>query len=182
MRRLAVRIAPNCKRKVIRNNKGAQRLPATSATLRILSDKWCRLYKEGCVKAKYSVRLIEALRTDTGETIMFITNAKTLTAVEVIELYKRRRDIEVFFKMLKQLFNFKHFLNRTANGIQVVLYVTMLAAILLIACKKENALKGFKIAKQKLSQELEIEIVKQLIVLCGGNPKYLPRIFAYIDP
>ena len=130
-------------------------------------------------KSKHLVRRIVTKRIDTDETIIFITNNKELTAVEVTELYKRRWEIAVFFKFIKQLLNFKHLVSRSENGIQVVLYVTLSAAILLVAFAKENELTNLKIAKQQFANELETEIIKQIIKLCGGDPKKLNEILLY---
>lgn len=52
----------------------------------------------------------------------------------------------------------------------------MIAAILVLAYKKVNRLKGFKIVKQEFAQQLEKEIVKDLILLCGGNPDKLDDV------
>lgn len=121
-------------------------------------------------------RRIEAIKLENNEPISFITNIRNLTAADITELYKRRWDIEVFFKFIKQLLNFKHLISRNENGIKVVLYVTMIASILLTAYKKLNRLTGYKIPKLKFSNELENEIVKELIRLYGGNPEKLNQI------
>ena len=135
------------------NNK--QQHSLQTPTLTIISDTWCYLFNSNKRKSKYPVRRIEAIHLESNESLVFITNIKALDAIEITEIYKRRWDIEVFFKFIKQLLNFKHLVNRSENGIRVVLYVTMIAAILLIAYKKINHLTGFKIAKQKFEQELE---------------------------
>jgi len=75
----------------------------------------------------------------------------------------------VFFNFIKQLLNFKHLINRSEDGIKVVLYVTMIAVILLIAYKKINHLTGFKIAKQKFEQDLETLILKEEILRISGR-------------
>jgi hypothetical protein len=147
-----------------------------TTTLKIIGDEWCRFYGEGSVKSQHLFRRIEAIQIATNEPICFITNIENLTAEEIAELYKRRWDIEVFFKFIKQLLNFKHLISRNENGIKVVLYVTMIAAILLTAYKKLNNLNGFKIPKLKFLGELEIEIVKGIVTLCGGNPKKINEI------
>ncbi len=74
----------------------------------IISDTWCYLYKSNKQKTKYPVRRIEAIRLEDNKPIAFITNIKDIEAVEVTEIYKRRWDIEVFFKFIKQLLNFGH--------------------------------------------------------------------------
>ena len=84
--------------------------------------------------------------------------------------YKYRWDIEVFFKFIKQELNFSHLINRSENGIKVMLYCTMIAAILLLAYKDLNGLKGYKIMKQKFVNNLEKSLMKDFVILCGGDP------------
>lgn len=151
-------------------------------TLKIISDTWCYLYNSNKGKTKHPVRRIEAVRIKDGKPIVFITNIKNIDASAITEIYKRRWDIEVFFKFIKQLLNFKHLVNRSENGVQVMLYVTMIAAILITTYKKLNHLTGFKIAKQKLEQELETAILKNLITMCGGNPNLLKLFLFEKDP
>jgi len=43
--------------------------------------------------------------------------------------------------------------------------------------KKTNRIKGFKIAKLKFELELETEIMKAVVVLCGGDPNRAPHLF-----
>lgn len=145
-------------------------------TLQIVSDEWCQFYKEGCIKAQFLYRRIEAIKVENNETIVFITNISNLTAAEITEIYKQRWEIEVFFKFIKQLLNFKHLISRNENGIKVILYVTMIAAVLLQAYKKLNNFTGYKIPKLKFEAELEIEIVKGIVELCGGNPEKVNEI------
>lgn len=155
--------------------------PVYSDTLKIVSDHWCYLYSSDR-KSQYPVRCIEAYRIANNEKLVIISNIEAMTAVEITNIYKRRWDIEVFFKFLKQLLDFKHLVSRTENGVQVMLYVTMIAAILLLAYKKQNGLAGFKIPQQKLAQEIEKEITKHIITLCGGNPDLLDTVLANKSP
>lgn len=83
----------------------------------------------------------------------------------------------MFFKFLKQELNFSHLINRSENGIKVMLYCTMIAAILLLAYKELNGLKGYKIMKQRFINDLEISLMKDLVVLCGGDPN---KVDAYL--
>ena len=129
-----------------------------------------------CIRDRYPVRLIKALRKEDNSTIVFITNIEELKAVEITEIYKTRWDIEVFFKFLKQHLNFSHLLNRTENGIKVIMYATMIAAILLTEFKRKKSLEGFKIPKRKFAQALENEILINFVVLCNGNPEIARKI------
>ena len=40
-----------------------------------------------------------------------------------------------------------------------------------------NRLKGFKIPKLRFELELDTEIMKEIVLLCGGNPELAPHIF-----
>lgn len=167
------RINANAKYKQVTSNLLTQSL--RTDTLVIISDSWGYLYgTEG--KSKHKIRRIESFRIENDERLVFITNINNINAEEITEYYKRRWDIELFFKFIKQHLNFSHLINRSKNGIKVILYITMIAAILILAYKKINQLKGFKIVKQTFSQELEKEIVKDLILLCGGDPARLDEV------
>lgn len=169
------RLNNHAKHTIVKANDGAAIFPMETTSLTITSDDWCQLYGSD-KKAKHLVRRIGAVVKDSGESIVFVTNSTALTAVEVTVLYRKRWDIEVFFKFIKQHLNFSHLINRSENGIKVVLYVTMIAAVLLLAYKRINQLKGYKIPKLKFAVELETEIVRDIVLMCGGNADKLNEI------
>jgi hypothetical protein len=144
--------------------------PVQTDTLNIYSDSWVYLFSTSG-KAKQPMRCIEATRRETGEQLIFVTNIKELKATDIAMLYKYRWDIEVFFKFIKQELNFSHLINRSENGIKVMLYCTMIAAILLLAYKDTNGLKGYKIMKQKFINDLEKSLMKDFVIMCGGDPE-----------
>ncbi len=73
----------------------------------------------------------------------------------------------MFFKFIKQHLSFSHLVSRNTNGIKVMLYMTLISAILLAVYKKLN---GYKIPKLKLPQELEVLLIKDIVSRCGGDP------------
>ncbi len=137
------------------------------------------LYDKRNKKTKGFLRLIIAKEKENGEIFYFLTNSKTLTTIDVAEIYKQRWEIEVFFKFIKQNLNFSHLLSRNANGVKVIMYMTLITAILLIVYKKLNDLKGYKIPKLKFAQELEVLIIKDIVEKCGGNPN---KVDAFLNP
>lgn len=100
-------------------------------------------------------RVVRATSKETGKDIAFLTNILTLSASEITELYRSRWEIETFFRFIKQELNFRHLLSRSENGIKVVMYLTMIAAILLTIYKKLNNIVGWAVAKIKFLDELE---------------------------
>jgi len=52
----------------------------------------------------------------------------------------------------------------------------LITAMLILAYKKLNKIEGYKIAKLKFSDELQMEIIKELILICGGNPEKLKHL------
>ncbi len=123
--------------------------PLHSSTLTILSDSWAYLFAMGGRRTKHPVRLIRAVSKKEGRELLFVTNIADLPAEVITELYKRRWDIEVFFKFLKGELNFSHLVSRSENGIKVMLYATMIASVLLLVYKKTNQLSGYKIMKHR---------------------------------
>ena len=164
------RLSAKSKRDLVKYNPLPEMVVQTS-TLHIYGDSWVYLYKASEVKADHPVRCIEALIRTTGETILFITNIESeiMSAADVTICYKCRWDIEVFFKFIKQELNFSHLINRSENGIKVMPYCTMIAAILLLAYKEINGLKGYKIMKQQFVNDLEKSLMKDIVVICGGD-------------
>lgn len=129
---------------------------------------------------KTPIRLIKGKIKNSGEEIYFITNNFELSCYEIAAIYKQRWEIEVFFKFLKQELNLSHLINRSQNGIKVMLYITLILAMLVIVYKKTNKLTGYKIVKLKITNELESYLIKEIVVLAGGNPKLIKHLIG--DP
>lgn len=142
----------------------------SASTVTIISDETGFLINKKVKKTQHQYRIINATIDKNGEKICFVTNILDEDCYVIAEWYKQRWEIETFFKFIKQHLNVNHLVSRDANGIKVMIYMTMILAILIIAYKKINKIKSFKIAKLKFEIELENEIIKTIVVLCGGNP------------
>lgn len=142
-----------------------------TATLKLISDEKVFLYHQGHNKFKMPFRLIRARSLQKNhEPLFFLTNIWDMDAASITEIYRRRWDIEVFFKFLKQEMNLKHFISYSENGIKVMLYVILIAAMLIMLYKKLNLLDSYKRAKKLFIEELDTELVKEIVILCGGDP------------
>jgi hypothetical protein len=142
----------------------------------IEQDLQVTLFDKRNKRTENFLRLIIAKEKETQEVFYFLSNSKELTSKEIVEIYKQRWEIEVFFKFIKQNLNFSHLLTRDINGIKVVMYMTLIMAILLTVYKKMNNLKGYKIPKLKFANELEVLIIKDIVEKCGGNPNQVDDI------
>ena len=105
--------------------------------------------------------------------VFFITNDFDMTPQEIAFCYKKRWDIEVYFKFLKQNLNFSHFLSTNENGIKVILYMTIITSMLVMIYKKENEL-GFSIAKFNFYLEMQEWVGALLVVINGGDLSKTP--------
>jgi transposase len=113
-------------------------------------------------------RIIRFRPQDAEEDILLITNILRFRAEAIALMYRRRWDIEVFFRFLKQELNFSHFISLNDNGIKVILYVTLIAAMLIMIYKKENQL-GFKTAKHRMKIELHDMIADIVVILADDD-------------
>jgi len=79
------------------------------------------------------VRRVEAWVEVDGEwrTMVFITNNHVWSPTSVCDLYRRRWDIEVFFKQVKQSLKIGSFLGHSANAVRWQVYTALLVYVLL---------------------------------------------------
>jgi len=124
-------------------------------------------YHNGKVETEF--RLVVIRNKQTNKELWFSTNEFELTPKEIADYYCKRWDIEVFFRFMKQELNLSHLVSLNKNGIEVMLYMTMIATMLLLIYKKANNL-GYKTAKRRIKMELRDMITAILIIFAGGDP------------
>jgi len=150
----------------------------TSVTVSINENLIVYLRESNHQWTKNTFRLIKATIIKTQQPIWFITNIEDTDAYQIADLYKQRWDIEPFFKFLKQHMNVTHLVARNKNGIRVMIYMTLILALLIIVYKHFNKIVNYKIAKLRFSLELERAATKQIVLLTGGDPDKLPQYFS----
>ncbi len=119
-------------------------------------------------------RLIMTINPDDGKEYWFLTNQFDTSVEGILEAYKKRWDIEVFFRFLKQELNFSHISSTNPNGIAVMMYMTMITSMFVLMYKKLNQL-GYKTAVRRMSLELNEMIIKMIVKYCGGDPSLVFR-------
>lgn len=125
-------------------------------------------YREELVDTPFRLVVVES-KLEEGKNYWFLTNDFELSAKEIAQAYRRRWDIEVFFRFIKQELNVSHLVSLNKNGIQVMLYMTLIVAMLVLIYKKANNI-GYKTAKRRFSMEIRDLAIAMIVVHCGGNP------------
>ena len=151
-----------------------------------IQDSIVNLFGNASKRIEHPFRLIEMQRKSDKQTIFLLTNCTLtqptkdkdgddmllLTTQQVAEVYKNRWDIEVLFKFLKQEMNLKHFVCNDTNAIQVMIYCTLIVAMLLLVYKKLNNIRSYKIAKIRFFNELQAAIMLEML----ENTENLPLV------
>jgi hypothetical protein len=141
--------------------------------LTVLKDQRVYLYRSGDHVVEHPFRLIQT-QNEKGTKYWFLTNRFDLTCEEIILIYKHRWDIEVFFRFIKQELNFPHLISVNENGIKIILYMTLILAMLILIYKKINDF-GYKTAKRRFAMELEYIIDDYMILQSGADPNTVFR-------
>jgi hypothetical protein len=98
--------------------------------------------------------------------LVFLTNHFELPAITVAELYRRRWQVELFFKWIKQHLRLRAFLGRSQNAVRLQVWTAICSYLLVAIAKKEFGLP------QSLHQIL------QVISVSVFEPVPLPELFA----
>ena len=102
-------------------------------------------------------------RTQAWEPMVLLTNlplsadrlhAGPYAFPEVPELYRSRWEIEVFFKFVKQHLSYAHLTSFCANGIHLLLWMTLIVAVLMIWYRQETGIdRGWRSVKFWLGED-----------------------------
>ena len=138
-----------------RTNKGRKFPPE------VLKDEEVLLYYGLNKKLEHRARRIAYWDSDNQRLFEFITNNFELTAEKVALIYKKRWQIELLFKQLKQNFPIKYFLGDNENAIEIQIWAAMLANLLITLVKSRIKRKSafsnmVSIIRQQLMNYIDI--------------------------
>ena len=68
--------------------------------------------------------------------IVFLTNSFELSALQIAQLYKRRWQVELFFKWIKQNLRIKAFVGHNANAVKSQIWIAVTSYVLVAIIKK----------------------------------------------
>src|SRR5699024_5482077 len=100
----------------------------------ILKDELIHLTGQAAEEAginDVTMRRVAVYKEDENKIIVLITNNLEWSAATIGELYKRRWQIEVFFKLIKQNLQIKTFLGTSENACKSQIFIAMIVYLLL---------------------------------------------------
>lgn len=119
----------------------------------VISDETILLGAKNSAIQQVPSRLVTYYDEENDRTLEFITNNKEWEPLKVASLYKRRWQIEVLFKRLKQNMPLQYFLGDNENAIKIQIYCALIADLLL------------KIATQGLKRKWAFSNISSLVRL-----------------
>ena len=152
-----------------------QRLKVTAQGL-VTSDHLVRL-RGWRSRRRYpdSLRRIRYRDPESGRILVFLTNDQTLSAELIALLYRKRWQIELFFKWIKQHLRIKAFLGTSENAVKTQIWIAVSVYVLVAIIKKHFQLPAsLHDLLQILSVTLfEREPIDQVLTLAASEPHAL---------
>jgi len=97
----------------------------------VLKDEEVVLFYGENKKKEHRARRVAYWDSENERLFEFITNNFELSAEKIAQIYKKRWQIELLFKQLKQNFPLKYFLGDNENAIEIQIWSAMLANLLI---------------------------------------------------
>jgi hypothetical protein len=157
------RMKSNGAYKRIKNNPHEKEGPIISDVLiRLTGSKTKKLYPKAIRKIKY-------YDGDYHHTYEFITNDLQMGAQEIADIYKRRWQVELFFKWIKQNLKIKSFWGTGENAVYSQIWVALVISVLLWICR---TIDGVIASAHQLLQMIKTTLLTKgsILELCTAKP------------
>jgi IS4 transposase len=125
--RIVTRLKANTKLSVVAENAVADGSNILSDRIGHLPQRMARSRKNPFQDPVREIRVT----IETGKVLRILTNDLDASAQEIADLYKRRWQIELFFRWTKQTLKIKHFLGRSENAVRIQITVALITFLLL---------------------------------------------------
>lgn len=99
----------------------------------LVKDELIRLSSPSAIKSginEHTLRVVHVYKEDNNKVIAIVTNLLTWDASTIAELYKKRWEIELFFKAIKQNLQIKTFVDKSKNAVKPQIYVALISYLL----------------------------------------------------
>lgn len=115
-------------------NDTMYQLPNGLMEVRIQHVTFTKQLKEKAII--HHARIITYVDEKKKKLIPLLTNDMDSDSSEIIDIYRKRWEIELLFKQIKQNFPLKYFYGESANAIKIQIWITLIANLLLMLMRK----------------------------------------------
>ena len=124
-----VRLRKNAKCETIEQRP----LTAADRAAGVLSDTLVRVgWRAGRTGLEQPMRLVEIAQPDKpDQPLRLLTNRLDLSAETIGVIYRHRWQVELFFRWLKCMANFKHFYSESPQGMTLQVYIALIGTLLI---------------------------------------------------
>src|SRR5271157_4675646 len=105
------------------------------------------------------LRRIRFRDPDTGKTLVFRTNQRTLSALTICALYKCRWQVELFFKWIKQHLRIQRFYGTSENAVKTQIWIAVSVYVLIAIIRKRL---GLEASLYTLMQVLSVTVFEKM--------------------
>ena len=85
-----------------------------------------------------TLRQVLSRDNETGKEIFLLTNMFDADALEIAAIYKKRWEVELFFKLIKQNLRVKRFYGQSENAVKTQIWIALIVHLLFLILKAQN--------------------------------------------
>jgi Transposase DDE domain/Domain of unknown function (DUF4372) len=149
--RLVTRLKVNTPLSVVHENQLPEGSPIVADRIGHLPARQAKSRKNPFQDPVREVRV----RTETGKVLRIVTNDLDAAADEIAELYKRRWQIELFFRWVKHTLRIRHFFGTSENAVRIQIAVALIIFLLLrIAHAAQNRVESLLVFTRLVAENL----------------------------
>lgn len=149
--------------KVSRCKKGEELLKQGTE---FIYDKKVKLGTKKDDKTKYNYRIIKII-DPVGKELTFVTNLMKYNSEEIAWLYKRRWDIELFFKWIKQHCKIKTLIGHSENAVKLQMITGIITYLLLkLFLEVTKGIKSLIVLKRKIKNQCLVKKLFKEATIC----------------
>ena len=108
-----------------------------------------------------TLRRVRYVDPESGRRLIFLTNNLTLDALTIALLYRKRWQIELFLKWIKQHLHIQAFFGTTPNAVQTQLWIAVIVYVLVAKCRHRHQLPQ---TPNDILQILSVTILQKTLI------------------
>ena len=149
-----IRAKDNIRYKITKWKRRMPKNVLTDARIRLIGYYTSKRYPD-------ELRMVRYWDEEQSREFVFLTNAMSLSALEIANLYRNRWQVELFFKWLKQHLKIKKFWGTTENAVKIQVYAAMTAYSLVAIAQHDLKLE---ISTYEMLQKLSVTLTEKTLL------------------